>query len=458
MNDDSAGPPWQHALVIGLGVSGRAAAVLLRDLGVSVRAYDSRETIDDPPEGIALHLGQATPPDAALEGIDLLVLSPGVPPNAFRERAAQVAPSAQIHGELSLALHLIHTGAHPRWPAVPTVLITGTNGKSTVTALVGELLRTGGRRPFVGGNLGIPLCARLHQTLTDDEPWPDCVVIECSSYQLETLPAVPTAVAMVLNVSPDHLDRYDSYEHYARTKGKIFAGLRPDGLALLDADDAWTERLRPATAQTLLVGQPGIATVETDGPTQTLVVGTHRYDRAALQIAGGHNARNALFALLAAEHLGVSEDDCRAGLRSFGGLPHRMVRVRELRDVVYYNDSKATNVASAVAGLGGLDRPFVLIAGGLGKGDDLAPLQALLASQGRGLVVVGSSADRFAAIGEGIVPVRRAGLMEDAVAKATALAKAGEAVVLAPACASFDEYKSYAQRGERFTAAVQSLR
>ena len=410
------------------------------------------------PATLPTYLGAPLPPDEAFEGIDLLVLSPGVPPQAIRERAQARAPAAAIHGELGLALHLVHAGVHPRWTPVPTVLVTGTNGKSTVTALTGALLTAGGRRPFVGGNLGIPLCERLQQTITQDEPWPDAMVIECSSYQLETLPPVPTEVAMIVNISPDHLDRYDSFEHYARTKARIFQGLSDQGLALLDRDDPWTDRLAPVGARTMRVGDPRVARVDGDGPDQALVVhGDERYPRSSLRIAGGHNARNALFALLTARHLGVSTRACAEGLGHFEGLPHRMVLVRELDGVTYYNDSKATNVASALAGLGGLDRPFVLIAGGLSKGDDLQPLETLLAARGRGLVAVGDSAEQFAALAEGVVPVVRAGLMDDAVDKARSLAQAGDAIVLSPACASFDQYRSYAQRGEAFTAAVQAL-
>ncbi|MCX4241477.1 UDP-N-acetylmuramoyl-L-alanine--D-glutamate ligase [Paraliomyxa miuraensis] len=460
--------PWNHALVIGLGRSGLAAVDLLVGLGVRVRGYDARESIEGLPVDLSTFLGMPQPPDAAFEGIDLLVLSPGVPPQEIRRRAERLAPSAAIHGELSLAMHLVCFGGQPQWPAVPTVLVTGTNGKSTVTALTGALLQADGRHPFVGGNLGVPLCERLLETLRGAQ-WIDSLVLECSSYQLETLPPVPTDVAMIINVTPDHLDRYASMEEYARTKARIFGGLGATGLALLDADDEWTDRLAPPEgsgqpseiptgAWVARVGDPKTAVVEDDGAAQQLVLyQAEKYPRSSLRIAGGHNARNALFALLAARHLGVSAEACQRGLERFEGLPHRMVRVRELDGVVYYDDSKATNVTSALAGLRGLERPFVLIAGGLSKGDDLTPLREVLARQGRGLVAVGKAAEEFAAMAEGVVPVVRAGLMDDAVPKARALAKHGEAVVLAPACASFDQYKSYAQRGEMFTAAVLGL-
>ncbi len=448
-------PPWRRALVVGLGRSGRAAATLLAALGVEVAGYDARDAIPGLPADLRVHLGGDVPPDEALAGIDLLVLSPGVPPAAIVDRAARVAPQAEVHGEMGLALHLV--ASHRAWATVPTVLITGTNGKSTVTALTGALLEAAGRQPFVGGNLGVPLCERLHETLAGGAPWCDALVLECSSYQLETLPAVATEVAMLINLSPDHLDRYDSLEHYAQTKARVFRGLVPGGLALLDANDPWTDRLAPAGDRVRLVGDPQVACLQGEGAEQRLVVGDEVYPRSSLRVAGRHNARNALFALLAARHLGVSPTVCRQGLEQFEGLPHRMVLVRELSGVAYYNDSKATNVASAVAGLGGLDRRFVLIAGGLSKGDDLEPLRALLAARGRGLVAIGSSAERFAVMAHGVVAVARAEGMDDAVAQARAMAEPGEAVVLAPACASFDQYRSYAERGDMFTAAVQAL-
>lgn len=450
--------PWTRALVIGLGRSGLAAAALLRALGVEVRVYDARASIEGLPAGVEPFLGEPHAPDAAFAGIDLLVLSPGVPPGEFLRTQQRVAPEAEVHGELGLALWLVNAGVRG-WSPVPTVLVTGTNGKSTVTALTGALVEAGGLRPFTGGNLGVPLCELLLQHLDGSVPWVGSLVLECSSYQLETIPRVRTDVAMIINITPDHLDRYASMEAYARTKARIFEGLGAEGLAILDAEDEWTERLRPSgAAEVALVGDPTVAAVIGDGEAQALELrGNERYARSSLRIAGGHNARNALFALLAARHLGVSAEDCLRGLQEFGGLPHRMVRVRELDGVVYYNDSKATNVVSALAGLAGLDRPFVLIAGGLSKGDDLEPLRELLAKRGRGLVAVGNSAEQFAAMAEGVVPVVHAGLMDDAVPKARALAKPGEAVVLAPCCASWDQYKSYAHRGDMFAATVLGL-
>jgi UDP-N-acetylmuramoylalanine--D-glutamate ligase len=200
------------------------------------------------------------------------------------------------------------------------------------------------------------------------------------------------------------------------------------------------------------------ACVEGPGAGRTLVVGEHRLERARLRLQGRHNAQNAVFALAAALHLGVGIEACVETLARFEGLPHRMRLVRELDRVRFYDDSKATNVASAVASLGGLDEPFVLIAGGRGKGDDTAPLRELLRARGRGLVAIGETAELFWSLAEGVVPAARAGSMEEAVAAARAMARPGDAVVLAPACASYDQFRNYAHRGEVFAAAVMALR
>jgi len=450
-----SGAPWNRALVVGLGKSGLAAARLLGALGVEVWGYDQRAK--EAPAGVARTFGGDAPGAEAFDGVDLIVLSPGVPPKPVRRAAEQHAPDVPVHGELGLAMTLIADEAYPQWPATRTVLITGTNGKSTVTAMTGALLEAAGRRPFVGGNLGPTLCDVLTDRLEHDAAWPDDLVIECSSYQLETLPTVPTAVAMLLNITPDHLDRYDSFEHYARTKGRIFAGLGSDDLALVLDDDPWTDRLAPTHCKLARIGAPRGPRVEGPGAGQTLHLSDAAVPRDVLRLPGRHNAVNAVFAATAARHLGVTIEQCRSGLAAFEGLPHRMVLVRELDGVTYYNDSKATNVASALASLGGLDRQFVLIAGGKAKGDDLTPLGELLARRAKGLVVIGEAAEQFAALGEGTIPTERAPDLADAVRRARGLASPGQAVVLAPACASFDQFDSYAHRGRVFAEAVLAL-
>ncbi len=443
--------PWRRALVIGLGRSGQAAAQLLLTCGTAVRGYDRRAEVPGLPEGIEPVLGADTPPDTAFRGIDLLLLSPGVDPRPHRARLAALAPNTAVEGEMSLALRV----AELAWGHLPTVLVTGTNGKSTVTALTGALLEAGGHATFCGGNLGEPLSERLLAVASGDGPVPAAMVLECSSYQLETMDAAPTDVAMVLNVTPDHLDRYADLEDYARTKARIFDGLDASGLALLSARDEWTAVLRPERPRVVLVDGDGPPHLGEKGELQ--LEADEAYPREALRLAGRHNAINALFALAAARHLGVSPQQCRAGLEGFAGLDHRMVLVAEREGIAYYDDSKATNAAAVVAGLDGFERPFVLIAGGQAKGDDLSPLRAILAARGRGLVAIGQDRQLFLDLADGVVPTAAAADMDEAVRLATEMAGVGDAVLLSPACASWDMYASYAERGRMFAAAVRAL-
>jgi len=452
----------RRALVIGLGASGRAAAQLLVALGLEVRIYDRDANATGLPEGVTPFLGADEPPPSCFAGVDLVVLSPGVPPERPRALQREHAPTAAVEGELGLALRMIASGQGGPWSRVPTVLVTGTNGKSTVTALVGELLRAGDRAPFVGGNLGTPLSTLLVDVLAGRSGWPDSLVLECSSFQLETLPPVGHEVGMVLNVTPDHLDRYATMEAYAATKAAVLASLVPGGLALVGHDDPFTPQVLPPRddLRVIRVGSAD-AWIDDDrtgqGPGHTLVLGDEHYDRSLLQLPGRHNSSNALFAIAAARHLGVSADACRRGLAAFRGLPHRMVLVRELDGVRFYDDSKATNVASALASLGGLAERFVLIAGGRGKGDDLGPLGELLRRRGRGIVTIGETAAQFHALAQDAVPAAMAKDLTEAVGIARTMAQRGDAVVLAPACASYDQFRNYAHRGDVFTAAVNAL-
>lgn len=455
----------RRALVVGCGQSGIAAAALLQAAGVELRLFDRRAEVQGLPPRLAEAervFGQEMAPDEAFEDLDLIVLSPGVPPGPWLEARRRLVPEAEIHGELSLAMAVI--AASPEGASLPTVLVTGTNGKSTVTALTGAMLAAGGLDPFVGGNLGVPLCELVLEVHEGRRSQPGALVLECSSYQLETLRAAPeaptTTVAMLLNVSPDHLERYASIDEYAETKARIFDSLDAHSLALLSAKDPFTPRLRervPAVADCKLVDGPEPPRVAAHDQALELRPGEF-YPRELVPLAGRHNLVNALFALAAARHLGVEAQDCERALREFEALPHRMNPIAEREGVIFYDDSKATNVASVLAGLDGFERPFVLICGGRAKqGDDLGALREVLARQGKGLVALGESAEQFLAMAQDVVPTRRAADMHEAVREAAALAEAGDAVLLSPACASWDMYRSFVHRGEVFAEAVATL-
>lgn len=443
--------PWSCALVVGMGASGRAATKLLYALGIAVRSYDANfDAGDDLPDEIEFFSGSEIP-DKAVVGVDLIVLSPGVPPAHARERRDALAPSSVLHGELSLTLEILAQRGAER-PLPQMCLITGTNGKSTITALLAHLLEADGQTPFAGGNLGVPISTLAYELIFEARAEPSTLVLECSSYQLETLGEVASAVAILSNISPDHLARYDSLEHYARTKTQVFAGLGEAGLAILDGEDEWTPKLRPA-GRVALVGLADLRLVDGE-----LLVGSHTFTRSSLKAAGRHNAKNALFALRAALELGASPGACAQGLRSFEGLPHRMAFVGEQGGIAYYNDSKATNVASVLAGLRGFERPFVLIAGGQLKGEDLAPLIELVAQEGIALVALGEGRAALAeAAGSKIICVQAVS-MEAAVSRAQGLAKEGQAIVLSPAGASWDMYENFGARGDHFVRVVATTR
>lgn len=444
-------------LIVGLGLSGRAALRLCALADRKLHLYDRHGWRGEDSPDWPLFEGEEIPTQA-FEGVGTVLLSPGVDPRPIREKAAKLGLDLQFQGEMGLALRC----AQRLWPQLKTVLITGTNGKSTVTDLCAHLLAQAGRQVFAGGNLGIPLSELLVQVAQGEAPRPELLVLECSSYQLETLEGVRAQVAMLLNVSPDHLDRYRDIEHYAATKAKIFDTLQGEDLALLDAQDPRTPALSPAHASTIWVGQADgprwVESPESQG--QLWLDAEHQIARSRLSLPGRHNASNAIFALLAAHHLGVDYERGALALESYRGLEHRMQLVDEIDEVLYFNDSKATNVASVLAGLDGFPRPYILICGGQAKqGDRPEELMALMQGQCQALIGIGEAGDQLVRLAKqsGIVAYREARL-QAAVPLARSLAKPGQAVLLSPACASWDQFKSYAARGECFVQSVRELR
>jgi len=434
------------ALVVGLGRTGLSCVRHLSALGVPVAVCDSRR---EPPAlerlaaefpAVPVHLGGF--PEGVLARAAALVVSPGVSP---REPALAVAAARgqPVIGDIEL---------FARAARAPVLAVTGTNGKSTVTTLVARMIEAAGRAVRAGGNLGPEALALL-----EDEP-PELYVLEVSSFQLETTCSLEPLAAAVLNVSPDHLDRHASLVEYAAAKRRVFRG---SGTMVLNADDPLVAAMREPGRRVLEftlgpAGEGRFGLVEADGH-EWLAVGARRYLPAReLGLRGRHNVANALAALALGTAVGLAPERMVEALASFRGLAHRCELVAMKGGVRWYNDSKATNVGAAVAAIDGLapEGPLVLIAGGEGKGQDFRALAQALPGKVRAVVLVGRDADRLERAIAGRVAVRRAGGMREAVRTAGALARPGDAVLLAPACASFDLYESYEHRGRDFAAAV----
>ena len=432
----------KNVVVVGLGKSGQAAVRLLKEHGARVLGTDSAplEWLPAGARELGIELRAGGHEGVRFDTADLVVVSPGVPSFAALERA--VDAGVEVIGELELACRFVDA---------PLVAIGGTNGKSTTTTLVGELLSAGGNRVFVGGNLGTPAAEAAVAEY-------DFVVLEVSSFQLERAPRFHPQVNVLLNVTDDHLDRYPSFSAYAEAKGNSFVNQVPGDAAIVPFGDALCEeQARRGKGDLVTFGRAGDYAVE-DGAVVEAKSG-ERFSLSEARLFGRHNHDNAAAAIAAVRALSTSAESVRLGLRRFEPLPHRMVFVGEIGGVRYYDDSKATNVGAAVTALAGLSEPkAVLIAGGRDKHGSYAPLVDVLRERARAVVVLGEAAGRiFEAVG-GAVPVERAETLEDAVERAARLAEPGDAVLLSPACSSLDMFKSYAERGDRFTDAVRKRR
>lgn len=450
-----AGLAGARVVVIGLGASGRAAATLCRRLGATVVGTDAapRERLTDAAaalEALGVELALGGHDGAGLDRADLVVISPGVP--SFPALQAAEARGTPVIGEIELATRLL--------PDVPIVAITGSNGKSTTTVLVGELLAAAGKRPFVGGNLGDPPASIVPCPGGPATVAHDVIVLEISSFQAERVPMIRPRTAALLNVSPNHLDRYDSYQGYVEAKGNLFVNQQGDDVAVVPAGDADCERqARRGRGRIVRFGALGDG-VDL-GHDRDHIVDRARgwsFDRSAIRLAGDHNAMN-VAAAIALVAPWVGDREVVAGvLARFEGLPHRLAFVRELGGVRFYDDSKGTSVGAAVAAILGLhEEKIVLVAGGRDKMGSYEPLAAALRERGRAAVLIGEAADRIAGALDGVVPIARAGSMEEAVRAAQGLARPGDAVLLSPTCSSFDMFRDYKHRGDAFVDAVRGL-
>jgi UDP-N-acetylmuramoylalanine--D-glutamate ligase len=449
-----------HALVIGLGRSGRASVDVLRARLGSVVATD-----EAPPGELADALGELraanvrfVPPDeldAALQQVTVAVLSPGIPLNNPLVRRVQRA-GIPVFSEVEVAYRICKA---------PIVAVTGTKGKTTTTALVGALFAAAGETVHVGGNIGNALIRE-----TADAAPGDWVVAEVSSFQLESIRSFKPRISLILNVTPDHLDRYHSMVEYAEAKFRIFTNQGPGDTFVGNLDDpivaaapgedgtriktrALWFSAEPHRQSTLYLrnGEQIVYAPPTGDPRPVDVL---RVDE--IPLLGRHNVENVMGAVLVALAAGLPVEAIREGVRTFRPLAHRLEPVAEIGGVRFVDDSKATNPGAVIAAMRAFDRPIVLIAGGKAKGTDFADLGKVVSSRAKAVVLIGEAADDIAAVVKR-AKVERAATMEEAVARARDLAEPGDVVLLSPGCASFDMFRSAEHRGELFAEAVHAL-
>ncbi len=452
--------------VVGLARSGAAAVRLLQEAGALVTVADRKDRgelfgVLDSLDQAATRLVLGNNYESALDQADLVVISPGVP---YRLEALERVRrrGTKVISELDLA---------SRFLSAPILALTGTNGKSTTVTLIGKMLQESGKRIFVGGNLGTAISEAAVQSLRAmkmGRPCPyDALVVEVSSFQLETIEQFHPWIAAILNVTMDHQDRYESIDEYVAAKNRIFENQTPSDYALLNLDDLRVAPLR-RSARANLLGFTRTKTLPSDltGGTyldrdriMTTIGGRTREicTRSEVKIIGDHNTENAMVAATYALLSGCSLDIIRRVLSEFPGLEHALEVVREWRGVRFINDSKGTNVDATLKALESIDQPIWLIAGGRDKGGDFSRLAPTIHRKVKRLILIGEAAPLIAKAMEGYHAIERAGTLRDAVELAASGASAGDGVLLSPACASFDMFVDYQDRGRQFKTLVRSL-
>ncbi len=450
----------KRVLVVGLGASGLSAASYLVNLGAVVTVTDKRAEaeitgIDSIKEaGVVMELGGHN--IDSFRTADLIVLSPGVAPSIEPVRAAK-GEGVEIVSDIELFSRLSNA---------PVIAITGTNGKTTTTTLFGEVLKEAGSEVFVGGNIGRPALDYFTQYRDGKEA--DYAVLEISSYHLEQVSSFRPKVAVLLNITEDHLDRYDGFTDYAQTKFRVFAKQNSDDFAVVNlADAVIVKHLKTAGIKARIIGFSSEGLLEDGfylaqkGGEEVIVRASagdkKEYSLSGVNIIGRHNVENIMAVLAMAEALDIDGELVMCVARGFKGLRHRAEFVRELGGVSYMNDSKSTNAGSLFKALVGLATPVVLIAGGRDKHGNYDFLKELVGARVSVMIVIGEASGRLQEAFAEVTQVVVAGNLDEAVGIARKVATQGATVLFSPACSSFDMFRNYEERGERFRALVEAL-
>jgi len=436
-----------RVLVVGMKRTGMAAASLLASHGARVRATDLKglDALSGAREQLAgLGIPFEIQSPRVFEGCDWMVISPDVPAGLEPLEAARKR-GVRVIGDLELAAPLLKG---------KTIGVTGSNGKTTTTSLIGHIFGAGGVAAQVGGNIGTPVCAMVETSR--EGMWN---VLELSSFQLETVDTFRAEIGVALNVTQNHLDRHHTMERYAAAKARLFETQRSGDTAVLNADDAICAAFAsrgPAQARWFSLLREVESGAWVSGG-QVLLDGSPLMSLSGIPIRGRHNVQNVMAAALAASRAGVPREDIAAAVRTFRAVEHRLEFVRAVRGVEFYNDSKATSVDATLKALDAFPGGLWVVLGGKDKGSDYAPLREPLARKAHAALLIGAAAGKIASQLRGAVELVDAGTLDQAVAHAWSRAAAGDTVLLAPACASFDQFDSFEHRGETFKDLVMEL-
>jgi len=442
----------RKVLVVGLAKTGLSVARFLKEQGAHVTVTDlkNKDELGSYAEdvlamGISLSLGAHE--TEHFMNSDLIVLSPGVPHTITPLDTARGA-GIPVIGEIELASRYIEE---------PMVAVTGTNGKTTTTSLIGEMLKASGQKVFVGGNIGAPLIDYVETGM-----YADTIVAEISSFQLDTIEHFRPEVGLLLNITEDHLDRYDNFEHYVQSKGRLFENQDSTDVAILNAQDPAVSQLEGHIASQRLyfnVPQTSHGAMVQDKEVVCNLPGKAPavFSLAGFGLKGVHNVENAAAASLAALVAGGDESGIQAALDTYEGMHHRMELVKSIGGVHYYNDSKATNVDAVKRSLESFDANVILIMGGRDKGGSYTILKALITERVKMLIAMGEAREKILKALEGLTRTEETGTLDEAVTLAHQSAAAGDIVLLSPGCSSFDQFTDYAERGEAFVKAIEAL-